>query len=82
MRFDCASRRPISVARPAATASSRIDPADAYNVDLLLKPDREKALAFVRSASIVNQMSYRGIGQPGKQRLCHGKGLGYRRPDG
>jgi hypothetical protein len=26
MRFDCAARRPISVARPAATASSRIDP--------------------------------------------------------
>jgi 7-cyano-7-deazaguanine synthase in queuosine biosynthesis len=38
------------------------DPADAYNVDLLLGereagPDREMALAFVRSASIVNQMT-------------------------
>ena len=38
------------------------DPADAYRVDLLLSerqvgPDREMALAFVRSASIVNQMT-------------------------
>ena len=38
------------------------DPADAYDVDLLLGereagPDREMALAFVRSASIVNQMT-------------------------
>jgi hypothetical protein len=38
------------------------DPAEAYNVDLLLGgreagPDREMALAFVRSASIVNQMT-------------------------
>jgi Queuosine biosynthesis protein QueC len=38
------------------------DPADAYNVDLLLGereagPDREMALAFVRSASIVNQLT-------------------------
>jgi 7-cyano-7-deazaguanine synthase in queuosine biosynthesis len=38
------------------------DPADAYRVDLLLGerqvgPDREMALAFVRSASFVNQMT-------------------------
>jgi hypothetical protein len=38
------------------------DPADAYKVDLLLGerqvgPDREMALAFVRSASIVNQVT-------------------------
>jgi Queuosine biosynthesis protein QueC len=38
------------------------DPADRYNVDLLVGereagPDREMALAFVRSASIINQLS-------------------------
>ena len=38
------------------------DPADAYKVDLLLGerqvgPDREMALAFVRSASVINQMT-------------------------
>ena len=38
------------------------DPADAYDVDLLVGereagPDREMALAFVRSASIINQMT-------------------------
>jgi hypothetical protein len=38
------------------------DPADRYNVDLLLGereagPNREMALAFVRSASIINQLS-------------------------